>query len=234
MPTDDTYTKVLLHCNGADTSTTFTDESGKVWTARGTAQMDEAQSKFGGASMLLDGNSDWIDTPDHADFVLGSASWTWDLWVRWNNTGGAGTYPPLIQQYQDGNNFFKICRDVDNNHLQCQQYESAANIWSFFIDWTPNTGQWYHVAVVRNVNTPLIFIDGSSIAVTEATTINGKTAANLAGLVYIGTSEPGVSAQYFNGWMDEIRFSPGIARWTANFTPWGTEYGLIGGAMMWD
>lgn len=47
MAVDDGYTVVLLHMNGTDASTTFTDESGKTWTAGGNAQIDTAQSKFG-------------------------------------------------------------------------------------------------------------------------------------------------------------------------------------------
>ena len=49
------FTKLLLHCNGTDGSTTFTDEIGKTVTANGNAQIDTAQSKFGGASGLFDG-----------------------------------------------------------------------------------------------------------------------------------------------------------------------------------
>src|SRR5689334_6463249 len=47
---DDSYTKALLHFNGSDGSTTFTDESGKTWSVNGDAQIDTAQSEFGGAS----------------------------------------------------------------------------------------------------------------------------------------------------------------------------------------
>lgn len=222
MAVDDSYTKILLHMNGADASVVFTDESGKGWTPAGTAQIDTAQYKFMGASGLFDGNSDYIYASDSPDFTLGSGSWTWDFWVRWNNTGGAGTYPTLISQYVDANNFFIIDRDVNNNRLRCQQYESSANVWFFRCPWTPSTGQWYHVAVVRNVNTPLIFIDGDSKAVTEDTTINGKTGGNLAGSMYLAAF--GTAGRYVDGWMDEVRFSSGVARWTANFTPPLSEY----------
>ena len=51
MSVDNGFTKSLLHFDGADTSTTFTDESGKVWTPAADAQIDTAQSKFSGASI---------------------------------------------------------------------------------------------------------------------------------------------------------------------------------------
>ena len=90
MSLDDSYTVALLHFNGADASTTFIDESGKTWTASGNAQIDTAQSKFGGASGLFDGTGDSITTPDHADFDVGSGDFTVDFWMRQNTawTGG--------------------------------------------------------------------------------------------------------------------------------------------------
>ncbi len=51
----DANTKLLLHCNGVDGSTTFTDSetTPKTVTVQGSAQIDTAQSKFGGASGLF-------------------------------------------------------------------------------------------------------------------------------------------------------------------------------------
>jgi len=48
----------LVHFNGADASTSFPDEKPNTWTANGNVQVDTAQSVFGGASGLFDGNGD--------------------------------------------------------------------------------------------------------------------------------------------------------------------------------
>ena len=87
MAVDDSYTKVLLHMNGTDASTTFTDESGKTWTANGNAQIDTASYKFATGSGLFDGGGDYIDTPDNADFNFGSGDFTIDLQMRRNSSG---------------------------------------------------------------------------------------------------------------------------------------------------
>ena len=97
MSVDDSYTKALLHFDGADTSTTITDESGKTWTPAGTAQIDTAQYKWT-SSLLLDGNSDYISTPDHDDFNVGSGDFTIDFWVRFNSVPGAGGYSCFFAQ----------------------------------------------------------------------------------------------------------------------------------------
>ena len=220
MAVDDSYTKVLLHMNGSDGSTTFTDESGKTWTAHGNAQIDTAQSKFGGASGLFDGSGDYLSTPDHADFELGSGDWTHDFWIRWISTGGAGTYPNLFAQRADGNNYFTIFRSVDTNRLTVTQIDGGVIRWSFRANWTPSTGIWYHLAFVRNGNTPLIFVDGVGLTVTEDTTISGKTAANIASSATIGEWN---GTAVLNANIDEYRFG-NIARWTANFTPPTSAY----------
>ena len=73
---------LLLHMGGTDGSTTFTDEKGHTVTANGDAQIDTAQSKFGGASALFDGSGDYLSVADSADFEFGSSDFTIDGWVR--------------------------------------------------------------------------------------------------------------------------------------------------------
>lgn len=65
------YTKLLLHSDGIDGSTNFTDVMGHAIFANGNAQIDTAQFKFGGASALFDGAGDGISVADSAD-------WYWD------------------------------------------------------------------------------------------------------------------------------------------------------------
>jgi len=88
LSTVDEFTVALLHMNGTDAATAFTDETGKTWTAQGNAQIDTGQSKFGGASGLFDGTGDYIDTPDSTDWQLDGGAdanlWTIDFWVRFN------------------------------------------------------------------------------------------------------------------------------------------------------
>jgi hypothetical protein len=102
----DGYTVVLLHMNGSDASTTFTDNAfgglGHTWTANGNAQIDTAQSKFGGASGLFDGNGDYISTPDSDDFFFSAGDFTFDTWVRLSTDKTEHT---LFKHNIDGTNF---------------------------------------------------------------------------------------------------------------------------------
>ena len=85
--------KLLLNFNGSNAATTTTDasDSGHSITFNGTAQISTAQSKFGGSSVLFDGNSDYLTIADHADWDLGSDDFTIEYWVRFTATGGTQT-----------------------------------------------------------------------------------------------------------------------------------------------
>ncbi len=79
---------LLLHCDGADASTTFIDATGRHQvTVAGNAQVDTAQSKFGGASALFDNNSSSSLTLDGStDFVFGTGDYTIDFRVRFDSS----------------------------------------------------------------------------------------------------------------------------------------------------
>ena len=80
----DSATKLLLHCDGADDSQTFTDSGNTGHTptdpAPGDAKQDTAYAKFGSASGYLDGTGDFIEVPDHDDWNFGSGDFTVDGW----------------------------------------------------------------------------------------------------------------------------------------------------------
>jgi len=61
----------LLHMDGTPGSQTFTDETGKGWTAAGDAQISAAQAKWG-QSAYFDGTSDYLVANDSSYFFPGT------------------------------------------------------------------------------------------------------------------------------------------------------------------
>ena len=225
MAIDDSYTKSLLHFDGDDASSTFTDESGKEWTRAGTAQIDTAQSVFGGASGLFDGNSDYITTPDSADWYLDDGSnsnkWTIDFRVRFNGDPGTGEQG-FLTQWASGTNRWNI--RLSNNTLYFSVRTADTLVINVNNAWNPATATWYHVAIVKNGTSGyMMFVEGSQIGSTQTDT---DTMANLSATLQVGrTIDSSSVSSYFNGWMDELRISKGIARWTSDFTPPSSAYG---------
>lgn len=225
MPVDDGYTVSLLHFNGTDGATSFIDESGKTWTAAGSAQIDTAQSKFGGASLLLDGTTDYISTPDSADFNFSNGDFTIDFWFRaastmdnfdtwfgiWNSTPANTNY--IKFDYGSGGAIRFVV--VASSSVVAEYTASSAQTFT--------AGTWYHLAVVRNGTNILIFKDGTSLTLTTGTAISSSSLPNLTGAAVYGSDRANASRD-INGHIDEARISKGIARWTANFTPPSIEY----------
>lgn len=223
MPVDDSYSKLLLHCDGADGSPTFVDEAGKTVTPNGSAQIDTAQSKFGGASGYFNGSTDYLTVPDSADWWLddgdNSKKWTIDFWFR---TTASGSSQHLVGQFQTTNNFWRIA--WLGSYFQVRSQYSGTNEIDLNFTASLSNNTWYHIALVKDgVNGYGVFLGGSRLGSWQ---IDTSPLRDLAGYLLIGSD----NARYMYGWMDEIRVSKGVARWTSNFTPPSAAYGA-GGVM---
>lgn len=220
---NDEYTKVLLHMDGSDASTTFTDSnaggSAHTWTRAGDAQIDTAQSKFGGACGLFDGTGDYVSTPDHADYTLGSGDFTVDAWFRVNDSGGA--FRMIAGQTDsagasNANSAWFVGRTDGNVIYASVTNGTTQTVVTGTTQFTNalNTG-WHHVAFVRTGNVLKLFVDGVQEGGNAAfsASVNDSSASLAIG------RRGDQNSLYWNGWLDEFRLSVGIARWTENFTP---------------
>lgn len=213
----DSFTKLMLHADGADGSTTFTDSelTPKTVTAAGDAQIDTAQKVFGTGSALFDGTGDYLTTADHADWTIGTGSYTFDARVRFADLPADGDNRVLFSQATDDSNF----RVLYINNL-VGAYRILFNSTQFgapmVFATTLSINTWYHIAWVKSGNDYLVFKDG----VQQGTTLTDTTdLEDLTGALEIGRVNVSGGILYFNGHMDEIRISKGVARWTSNFTP---------------
>jgi hypothetical protein len=212
MAVDDAFTIALLHMDGTDASTTFTDESGKTWTANADAQLDTAQYKFGSASGLFDSVGDYVDTGDSSDFDFGTGDWTVDFWIRRN---GTVAYPGIISTpvYTAGSGWFIGLGNSTNKFYIGWDGVAKINGTTVVADTT-----WTHGAVVRYGNSVKLYVDGT-LDVSGTDDCTGDSIDSDAGGAVIGRLFIDNDGFYYSGWTDEVRVSKGVARWTANFTP---------------
>ena len=226
----DSFTKLLLHCNGTNASTSFPDSSlsPKTVTANGGAIVSTAQSKFGGASLLINNASaDYLSAPDSDDWFFDTGAWTIDMWVY--RTTDSGTDEVLIDNRGTtatvGWVLFINSSDVLDSYMGgALRGNSGAT--------TIPLNTWTHVAYVRTGDTMKIFINGTQQGgdYSFSASYSIPDAAGGTPLLRVGIRQDNLSG--FRGHMDEIRVSKGIARWTANFTPPTIEYGNDGGFLL--
>jgi hypothetical protein len=204
---------LLLGFEGADAATSTTDESPTTphtLTFQGNAQVDTAQKKFGTASLLLDGTGDYLSRTTDADFAH-NADFTIECWIRLNST----TFPQcMASQYANSVGtdgwYFQISA---TGQLSFTHYDGASFNTTASTGATFTTGVWYHVAISSDMTgtsaTDRIYIDGVYQAKTTYTRSDGtySPAFNIGRL-------GGSNDRYFNGWIDELRITKGVARYT--------------------
>ncbi|MBI4658044.1 MAG: immunoglobulin domain-containing protein [Verrucomicrobia bacterium] len=213
----DAATKLLLHMDGPGGSTSILDSSPspKTVTRFGNAQIDTSESKFGGASALFHGPDDYLTIPDSDDWHM-PGDMTVDLWVRFT---GIPAVQVFVMQYESADNYWGIYL------LQGQLRYFIRNggyIPVHTVDWFPQIETWYHVAFVRNGNSHTFFINGTRLG---QSTVSDSRPNNYAGQLFIGKN--GIGNDWLTGWMEELRISKDVARWTSNFAPPTRAYGQV-------
>ena len=203
-PVDPALTLVLLHFDGANNSTVFTDSSPfnqTVSVVTGTPKISTDMSKFGGSSLYLDGSSS-IKIPDNANLNLGTGVFTIEFWFYLLSLPGGFAYllhklnTPLGAPQQ------QIYIDHPSKKLSCG-FSGGSSVSTTVI----TTGAWHHVAIVRQTENGNIkqYLNG-----VHEGTINQSGSVDNAGDLAIGYR--------VTGYIDEFRIRK-EAIYTANFTP---------------
>jgi hypothetical protein len=201
--------------NSTVTLTTTTAVAPKLITSNGGASIDTSRSKFGGASgKFVASSHQYLSLADSNDWYFGTGAFTIDFWVYFNSLASGGHC--IYSQFVDWHNYFWLYfSQGSTQYWIVSENVGGSTIIYLQFQTTVSTGQWYHVALVRqNIeNGWSMYQGGTQIGSAQK---NSNAISDFSGSVYIG--EMGGS-YYFDGWLDEYRVSKGIARWTSNFTP---------------
>lgn len=216
VPALDPYTKSLLHFNGVNGSTTFTDDKGLTWVAGGNAKLDTGDAKFGSASFLSDGNGDYIYGDASANFAFGTGDFTIEFFVKLASLPGAtkifydGQAPGYTGPYTTL--FINASNKLVYNANGSDRIISTTSL---------TTGSWLHIMLARAGTSTKMFLNGTQEGSTYTDSTDYLIAPNRPLLMN------GYDAAYsVDGRMDEFRISKGIARQTSNFTPPTQEYSI--------
>ena len=202
----DEYTKILLHFDESVTK----DECGNTWTAYGSPTLS-TNAKFGKA-LQLDGSSQYLTSSNNLS--IGSQNWTLDFWI--NPSYGGNSVPILLLTSSDS----------PATVISLELYFSAyrINIAGTQANGTPsaNYSQWTHLALVyqHDQNLATFYLNGTMSGIASVTLDNFTIST-----CHIGADATG--STFFTGYIDEFRFSNGIARWTEDFTPPTAPYGGV-------
>jgi len=185
----------------------------------GTAQVSTAVTKFGTGSMSFDGTGDWLAFPPTPQLQFASGDFTIELWANFSVSTSGADYIFVIQGLSGfiSNAGFAFLRHNSNKlrfiYTDDGTGSSGYKICNSTNDFLPTTNVWYHLAVTRNGNTFRLFIDGVQVGSSTLTT----SIFNSTRQITIGADSNAAGA--FNGYLDDLRITKGVARYTTNFTP---------------
>ncbi len=222
----DQYTKLLIHSDTYDWDLNFEDssQSAHVITPYSQAHHSTDLQHFGTSAMYFDGAGDYLSIQDHEGFHFGIDNFTIDLWVH--HLANSGNYENYVNYSDHGGTAthgFLIRRKPDLT-LQIL-IDSDGSGWEYIYSTTEtiSSNGWHHIAIVRDGNTIKPFLDGNLMTVSNPNYSNSISSA--PSILTIGAEfEGGAGVWSISGYIDEVRISKGIARWTSNFTPPATPY----------
>ena len=211
------FNSLLLHGNCTNGSTVITDSSGspKTVTAGGNAQISTAQSKFGGSSIAFDGAGDYLSAGILEDwtFLNDGTAFTVEAFVRGSVFSGNRVIASTIVNsssvgiflsVNSGKASFRIARGSTGNFALSLEDDTVLSV-----------DTWHHLAFVLTAEgVGAIYVN---CTLEESGTASSFSLSRPSYPLAIGAN-PNISL-FFNGYIDDLRITKGVARYTANFTP---------------
>lgn len=228
-PYDEYFNNVslLLHMDGSNGSQSFTDSSlnNLSVTANGDVNINTSTKKFGSGAAYFDGDGDYLSFNTNNAFDFGSEDWTIEFWylkagdpepfgilfktADINDYGGAG----IALNFEDA-----------GNDINCSiSYNGDANDILLEVIGTVSDSEWRHFAIIRNGSTLKTYQNGIETA--SANIGSNSIYYNPSDIIIIGG---GSLNNKVNGYIDELRITKGVARYTENFVPQTAPFANVG------
>jgi len=218
----------LLHFNGANNSTAFTDQKSNTWTRNGTPIISTEQSKFGGSSGRFSDNN-YIYTTDNAGYLFGSTEdFTIEAWL-YIPVGAIlkdNLIPIICAGFQDvssgGGGWNLAISDAATATMNLQNCKTNGTVQNaeFTIGSALSRDVWHHIEFGRAAGTTYGFFNGNLKGTTTDQDNVAFTSPNTSN-VSIGSGNGRVLPNnwHLDGFIDELRITKGVCRHTASFTP---------------
>ena len=202
--------KLLLPFNGSNGATSESDLSNdnRTITFSGSnANISTAQSKFGGSSLYIGGDGSKVEIG--ANGLNATGDFTFECWIY---DTSVDNYPQLAINSSNNGLFLYLGNGATSGSNKVLRHWNGGSVTNFSTELPQN--QWYHFALVRSGSTIKLYIDGTADSTTRSdsgTYLMGQTSTLTLGADGAGND--------FRGYINDLRITNGLARYTSNFTP---------------
>jgi hypothetical protein len=197
-------TSLLLNMNNAGIYDETAKNNIKVI---GNTTTSTTQTKYNDTAMYFDGTGDYIEV-DANTMAFGTGDFTIEAWIYPTSTGNgmfrnttsaaAGTIPG-VSLYFSSNLYYLSMANSSSVGITLSSSHNWLNKWS-------------HIAITRESGTARFFIDG-------VLSTSGTSTHDLNTGVTLRIGEWRSAAEFYDGYISDLRITKGVARYTDNFTP---------------
>lgn len=206
-------TTLLMHMNGSNNGTVFTDQIGATATRNGSPITSTTQFKYGGSSMRAAG-ADYLSFAPTSNHDLGTGDFTLEGWWRFDDLNDHS----LLAKYANGNAGWLMDYINSTNSLRLALANGTDNLYSFTLaGLTANT--WVHLAITRTGSSIRGFMNGTLLS--TAAVITNNVDATGTGL---NIGKANAFSRYLRGYVDDVRITKGVSRYTASFIPPASQF----------
>lgn len=172
----------------------LTDATGRqTVTNNGSVSNNTSTYKFGTASASFSGSGQYLSCPSNADFGFGTGDFTIEFWFYLNVVTG---YQYLFDMRSGSDLYFYM----DNGPNSSTPVGAPGSL---------SASTWYHFALCRSGGTARTYLNGTQMT-SGANSSSYGTASFRIGASYL-------TSEYLNGYIDDLRITKGVARYTASF-----------------
>ena len=205
-----TNTKLLTCTNKNSVFDGIADQ--RVISLNGNATVTGSQSNFvNESSVYFDGSGDYVSVTDGRWKTFGSDDLTIEGWFRADALSGTRyILGDGASSGQTNTSSFNICTVGSNLTV----YAWVGSLLTLTGSTTLSSATWYHFALTRNGDTFTLWLNGSS----DATATRSGSVNDSAVSMSIGRTGD-YNGLYFAGYIQDVRVTKGLARYTTSFTP---------------
>jgi hypothetical protein len=185
----------------------------KTITAVGNASVTTDVAKWnqgsGGSSLAFDGNGDYLQlsSDTNSSFNFDTQDFSVECWFYRASSSGR---QDLMGRYNTTPTGFGLGTSYAASGDAIWYYGNTIILQAAGASWT--AGIWNHIAITRAGTALRMFINGNLVASTT-----NSTNYNAGNPLQIGST--GNTQIFLNGYIDDLRITKGIARYTKNFLP---------------
>lgn len=171
----------------------------------GDAKISTATQRFGTGSLLLDGDGDYLSIESNPDFAFGANDFTIEMWVY---RVGNNISQPLVDMRTASPTIYAPLLLINTSN-QIVYNDGSSNV---ITGGSISSETWTHIALSRQGTSTRLFVNG-----TQSGSTFTDNRIYVQSPLRIGARFDATTA--FNGRIDELRITKGLARYTGTFTP---------------